>query len=116
MVIQVPNDVQLEDTSELCGFPRCRGRVAVGIRGSLTQYCDEHCIYSRKMQHQKYQKKKSKLDKGLCVVYDCERPRAPARRRPGVLGRCCTEHAETLNIRSKDMYNRRKLRRVTTTL
>ena len=102
--VRVPNDTQILDSDELCKYPRCRKRTAVGTHCQKLQYCEDHSSYSRTMQRRNYANGQRKIESGLCVRHGCQNQRAPHKRKPGQLGRCCIYHAAMSNDKAKKNY------------
>jgi hypothetical protein len=109
MIVQVPLNTPIFDTTDLCQYPCCRMHVASSMRSqNRLQYCDDHAQYARRMQKMNYKRQSEKIESGLCARRDCNNTRAPNKKKPGVLGRCCIEHAKQCNTRAKLSYQRRK--------
>ena len=107
MLVRVPADAPILDSNDLCHYPRCRKRTAVGTHCQMLQYCDDHSKYSRTMQKRNYANGQRKIESGLCVRHGCQNERAPNKRRPGQLGRCCIYHAAMSNDKAKKNYRDR---------
>ncbi len=107
MVVQVEAETIL-DSDELCQYPRCRRRVAMGLQGQFLIYCTEHSNYSKIMQKKNYAAAFLKNETGLCVRHGCNNPRA-LKKNANQLGRCCSEHAFQNNERAKAAYKNNKV-------
>ena len=112
MVLQIPTQAVIFDSLDLCQYTGCRRAVATSARTKQKlKYCYYHVEYSRKMQKQNYARQQEKIRKGICAMYDCERPRAPNKKSTGKLGRVCVEHALQNNERSRKFYQNKKKRK-----
>jgi hypothetical protein len=113
MIVQVPPNTPIFDTTDLCQYPCCRQHVATGMHSQKRlHYCDEHSQYARRMQKINYRRQSEKIKTGLCARRDCTNRRAPNKKKLGTMGRCCTEHARQSNERAKLSYQRRKIKRL----
>ena len=112
MIVQVPLGTPIFDTADLCRYPGCRKRVAIGLsRETKLQYCDGHAQYARDMQRKNYARQQDKIkNTGLCAQRNCNTPRKPNSKKKGALGRFCVEHARLSNERAKKSYRKRKTR------